>query len=102
MGLGNLWRFPYLAAQYGGGIFLFCYIALAVTVGFVLLMLEIAIGRKTGKSVVGAITALNKKFKWFGFVCLLVPVIIVPYYSVIGGWVVRYMVAFIGGVFLDL
>ncbi len=97
VGLGNLWRFPYLAAKYGGGIFLLCYIALAVTIGFTLLVLEIAIGRKTGKSVIGAFTSLNKKFKWFGFMCLFVPVIIVPYYSVIGGWVVRYFFAFVGG-----
>ena len=97
VGLGNLWRFPYLAAQYGGGIFLVCYIALAVTFGFCLLMLEIAIGRKTGKGVVGAFSALNRKFKWFGFVCLVVPIIIVPYYSVIGGWVLRYVFAYITG-----
>ena len=97
VGLGNLWRFPYLAAKYGGGIFLLCYIALAVTVGFTLLVIEIAIGRKTGKSVIGAFASLNKKFKWFGFVCLVVPVIIVPYYCVIGGWVVRYIAAFFSG-----
>lgn len=97
VGLGNLWRFPYLAAKYGGGMFLFSYILLAVTFGFCLLVLEIAIGRKTGKGVIGAFAALNKKFKWFGFVCLIVPIIIIPYYSVIGGWVVRYIVAFLEG-----
>ena len=97
IGLGNLWRFPYLAAEYGGGIFVLCYIILAVTIGFVLLTLEIGIGRKTGKSVIGAFPALNKKFKWFGYVCVIVPMIIVPYYSVIGGWVVKYIVAFISG-----
>ena len=97
VGLGNLWRFPYLAAQYGGGMFLLCYIVLAVTFGFSLLILEIAIGRKTGKGVIGAFASLNKKFKWFGFVCLVVPIIIVPYYSVIGGWVVKYMWAFLIG-----
>lgn len=97
VGLGNLWRFPYLAAQYGGGMFLLCYILLAVTFGFSLLILEIAIGRKTGKSVIGAFSALNRKTKWFGFVSLLVPVIIVPYYSVIGGWVLRYIAAFLTG-----
>lgn len=95
VGLGNLWRFPYLAAKYGGGIFLLCYILLAVTFGFCLLVLEIAIGRKTGKGVIGAFAALNKKFKWFGFVCIVVPIIIVPYYSVIGGWVIRYFWAFL-------
>ena len=97
VGLGNLWRFPYLAAKYGGGIFLLCYIVLAVTFGFCLLVLEIAIGRKTGKGVIGAFASLNKKFKWFGFICLAVPIIIVPYYSVIGGWVVRYIVAYLEG-----
>ena len=97
IGLGNLWRFPYLAGQYGGGIFVFCYIILAITIGFVLLTLEIAIGRKTGKSVIGAFPALNKKFKWFGYICVIVPAIIVPYYSVIGGWVVKYIAAFVTG-----
>ena len=97
VGLGNLWRFPYLAAKYGGGIFLLCYIALAVTFGFCLLILEIAIGRKTGKGCIGAIAALNKKFKWFGFIIIAVPIIIVPYYCVIGGWVVKYIWAFITG-----
>ena len=97
VGLGNLWRFPYLAAKYGGGIFILCYIILAATVGITLLMLEIAIGRNTGKGVLGAFAALNKKFKWLGFLCLVVPVIIVPYYCVIGGWVVKYIVAFLGG-----
>lgn len=97
VGLGNLWRFPYLAAKYGGGIFLLCYVALAVTFGFCLLILEIAIGRKTGKGCIGAIAALNKKFKWFGFIIIAVPIIIVPYYCVIGGWVIRYIFAFIAG-----
>lgn len=97
VGLGNLWRFPYLAAKYGGGIFLLCYILLAVTFGFCLLVLEIAIGRKTGKGCLGAFAALNKKFKWFGFFVLAVPIIIVPYYCVIGGWVVRYIFGYITG-----
>lgn len=97
VGLGNLWRFPYLAAKYGGGIFLLCYILLAVTFGFSLLVLEIGIGRLTGKDVIGAFGKLNKKTKWFGFVSLVVPVLIVPYYCVIGGWVTKYLVAYLGG-----
>ena len=97
VGLGNLWRFPYLAAQYGGGIFLICYILLAVFFGVALLMLEIAIGRNTGKSVIGAFTTLNKKFSWFGYLCVIVPIIIVPYYCVIGGWVLKYLWSFIVG-----
>ncbi len=90
VGLGNLWRFPYLVAQYGGGIFVLSYVLLAIFFGLTLLMLEIGIGRYTGKSVIGAFSKLNKKFKWFGFVCVIVPLIIVPYYCVIGGWVVKY------------
>ncbi len=97
VGLGNMWRFPYLAAQYGGGIFLFCYIALAVLFGFTLLMLEIAIGRKTGKGVIGAFKTLNKNFKWFGYLCIVVPILIIPYYCVIGGWVVKYGFSYIVG-----
>lgn len=97
VGLGNLWRFPYLAAQYGGGIFVLCYVLLAVLFGFSLLMLEIAIGRHTGKGVIGAFAKLNKKFKWFGYISVIVPLIIVPYYCVIGGWVIKYLWAFIIG-----
>ena len=97
VGLGNLWRFPYLAAQYGGGIFVLSYILLAALFGLTLLMLEIAIGRNTGKSVIGAFGKLNKKFKWFGYVCVAVPIIIVPYYCVIGGWVLKYVFSYIVG-----
>ena len=96
VGLGNLWRFPYLAAKYGG-VFILCYIVFAVTFGFALLTLEIAIGRKTGKDVIGAFGELNKKSKWFGFFSLVVPVIIVPYYCVIGGWVLKYLVSYMNG-----
>ena len=91
VGLGNLWRFPYLAAQYGGGIFLLVYIALAVTFGFVLMMAEIAIGRKTGKSAIEAFASLDKRFTFLGWLTAIVPMIILPYYSVIGGWVMKYI-----------
>lgn len=94
VGLGNIWRFPYLAAKYGGGIFLLVYIALALTFGFALMTAEIAIGRKTGISAIGAFRALNKKYSFIGYLAALVPAIILPYYSVIGGWVMKYMVAF--------
>ncbi len=97
VGLGNLWRFPYLAAKYGGGIFILCYVLLAVFFGITLLSLEIGIGRKTGKSVIGAFTQLNKKFTWLGYFSVIVPLLIVPYYCVIGGWVLKYAVAFIIG-----
>ena len=97
VGLGNLWRFPYLAAQYGGGIFLFVYLILLFTFGFSLLILEIAIGRKTKVSSINAYGKLNKKFGWMGILSLLIPVLILPYYSVIGGWVIKYMTVFLTG-----
>lgn len=97
VGLGNIWRFPYLAAKYGGGIFLLTYLVLAVTFGFTLMVTEIAIGRKTGLSAIGAFKKLNNKFSFIGWLCALVPMIILPYYSVIGGWVTKYLYTFITG-----
>lgn len=97
IGLGNLWRFPYLAAQYGGGIFILVYIILALTFGFTLMITEIAIGRKTGKSPILAYEALSKKFKFLGYLAALVPVIILPYYCVIGGWVMKYITVYLTG-----
>ena len=97
VGLGNLWRFPYLAAQYGGGIFLLVYLLLVLTFGFSLLMLEIAIGRKTKLSCINAYGKLNEKFGWLGILALLIPILILPYYSVIGGWVIKYMTVFLTG-----
>lgn len=97
VGLGNIWRFPYLAAKYGGGTFLFIYLILAVTFGFTLMTAEIAIGRKTGLSAIGAFTILDKRFKFLGILASAVPIIIFPYYSVIGGWVVKYFFIFVTG-----
>ena len=97
VGLGNLWRFPYLAAKYGGGMFLLVYIILAITFGFALMCGEIALGRKTGLSAIGAFGALNKKYSFIGYLAALVPILILPYYSVIGGWVMKYLAAFVSG-----
>ena len=97
VGLGNLWRFPYLAAQYGGGIFLLVYIILAITFGFALMITEIAIGRKTRLSCIGAYKALDRRFGFLGWIAAFVPVIITPYYCVIGGWVMKYLVTFLTG-----
>ena len=97
VGLGNIWRFPYLAAKDGGGVFLLCYIILALTFGFTLLTTEIAIGRKTGQSPLTAYKVINKKMGWVGVLACIIPMLILPYYSVIGGWVLKYMFAFIGG-----
>lgn len=97
VGLGNLWRFPYLAAKYGGGIFLLVYIIFAVTFGFTLMVTEIAIGRKTRLSPMEAFGSLNKKWTWLGRLSTLVPVLILPYYCVIGGWVTKYTATMLTG-----
>ena len=97
VGLGNIWRFPYLAAKYGGGIFLLVYIILAITFGFSLMITEIAIGRKTGKSVIGAYKDVDKRFAFLGPIAAAVPFIITPYYCVIGGWVLKYLCVFCTG-----
>ena len=97
VGLGNIWRFPYLAAKYGGGIFLLVYIALSLTFGFTLMIAEIAIGRKSQKSAIGAFKELDKRFSFVGWIAALVPIIILPYYSVIGGWVTKYFFGFLTG-----
>lgn len=94
VGLGNIWRFPYLAAKYGGGIFLLVYLLLALTFGFSLLIAEFALGRKTGKSVIGAFAALNPKYRFIGWLGALIPAIVLPYYAVIGGWVLKYFGVF--------
>ena len=87
VGLGNMWRFPYLAAKYGGGTFLITYLVLVFTFGVSLLLLETAIGRKTGLSAIGAFRHFGKKFMFIGVLASVVPFIIVPYYCIIGGWV---------------
>ncbi len=97
VGLGNIWRFPYLAAKYGGGTFLLIYLILAVTFGFTLMTAEIALGRKTGLSAIGAFKSLDRRFGFVGVLASAVPIIIFPYYSVIGGWVVKYFTVFVTG-----
>ena len=79
VGLGNIWRFPYLAAKYGGGIFLLIYIILAFTFGYTMIVAETALGRMTRKSPVGAFAAVRKGGRSFG------------------GWVIRYLADYISG-----
>ena len=99
VGLGNIGRFPYLAAKYGGGIFLLIYIVLALTFGYTMIVAETALGRMTRKSPVGAFESFGKS-KWLsvgGWINAIIPILIVPYYSVIGGWVIKYLVEYIRG-----
>lgn len=97
VGLGNIWRFPYLAAKDGGGLYLVIYLILALTFGFSLLTTEIAIGRKTKQSPLTAYAKLKPEWGFLGIFACLVPVIIMPYYCVIGGWVVKYFLAYLTG-----
>ena len=97
VGLGNIWRFPYLAAKYGGGIFLLIYLIFAITFGFALMLTEIAIGRRTKKSVIGAYKEVDKRFSLLGILAAVIPLLILPYYCVIGGWVLKYMTIFASG-----
>lgn len=97
VGLGNIWRFPYLAAKDGGGIFLLTYLVLALTFGFTLLISEITMGRKTKQSALTAYGMINKKFRWLGTLATIVPFIITPYYCVIGGWVLKYLTVYVTG-----
>lgn len=97
VGVGNLWRFPYLAAKDGGGVFLIIYLALIVTAGFTLLTTDIAIGRRTGKSAIYAYESMSSKWKFLGVLTFLVPVLIMTYYAVIGGWILKYIVLFLTG-----
>ena len=95
VGLGNIWRFPYLAAKDGGGVFLLFYLILALTFGFTLLITEISIGRKTGQSPLTAYRFIHPKMGWVGLLASLIPALILPYYCAIGGWVLKYLATFL-------
>lgn len=97
VGLGNIWRFPYLAAKDGGGLFLVIYIVLALTFGFSLLTTDIAIGRNTKQGPLTAYRVVDKRFGFLGILGCLIPAIIMPYYCAIGGWVIKYFIAFLTG-----
>ena len=97
VGVGNIWRFPYLAAKDGGGLFIFIYLVLVVTFGFTLLTTDIAIGRRTGQHAVAAYGSIKKGWGFLGKITFLVPALIMTYYSVIGGWVVKYIAVYLTG-----
>ena len=101
VGLGNIWRFPYLAAKYGGGMFLLIYIILVFTFGYALMVAENAIGRKSGKGALAAFGELNKKWGWLGIIATIIPAIILPYYNVIGGWIIKYFWEYFNGFLSD-
>ena len=95
VGVGNIWRFPYLCAKDGGGLFLIIYLVLVLTFGFVLLTTDVAIGRRTKQNALRAFATLHPKRKFLGYLTFLVPVLIMTYYSVIGGWIVKYFTVYL-------
>ena len=96
VGLGNLWRFPYLAAKYGGGVFIAVYLLLSLTLGFTLLVTEIALGRYSRQSQLTAFRQLgHPRWNFLGILSTIIPLFILPYYNVIGGWVVKYFAAYV-------
>ena len=102
VGLGNIWRFPYLAAKYGGGIFLLVYIILMLTFGYALIVAETSLGRKTRLSPVGAYRAFgqmksNPFLVFGGWVNAVVPMLILPYYCLIGGWIIKFLFEYVVG-----
>ena len=97
VGVGNLWRFPYLAAKDGGGLFLLVYLVLVLTFGFTLLTSDIAIGRRTKQSAIRAYETMRPKWKFLGILTFLVPVLIMTYYAVIGGWITKYAAVYLTG-----
>ena len=94
VGLGNIWRFPFLAARDGGGLFLVIYVILAVTFGFTLLITEVAVGRRSGQGPLTAYGYFHKKWAFVGLFSFIVPYFIYPYYCVIGGWVLKYLMTY--------
>lgn len=97
VGVGNIWRFPYLAAKDGGGLFLLLYLILVLTFGFTLLTTDIALGRKTKMNALNAFGSIRQKWKFLGYLTFLVPALIMTYYSVIGGWVTKYIMVYLTG-----
>ena len=97
VGIGNIWRFPYLAAKDGGGVFLLVYLILFFTLGFTLLSTDVAIGRKTRKNSLKAYGSINRKWNFLGIITFIVPLIIMTYYTVIGSWVLKYAVGYLTG-----
>ena len=97
VGVGNIWRFPYLAAKDGGGLFLIIYLILVLTFGYTLLSSDIAIGRRTQKNSIQAYAAMRPKWKFLGILTFFVPAVIMTYYAVIGGWILRYVIAYVSG-----
>ena len=99
VGLGNIWGFPYKMGRNGGFAFLLVYLCLALFVGLAVMVGELAIGRKTGKSPIAAYRAMSKKFAWMGYIAVIVPFVVLCFYMVLGGMVMRYAIGYLLAMF---
>ena len=99
IGLGNLWAFPYKMGKTGGFAFLVLYLILVALVGVVGMLGEFALGRKTGKGAGGAYAALGKKYSFIGWMAVISPFLILSFYAVLGGMVLRYCLGFLVQIF---
>ncbi len=93
IGLGNIWKFPYLLGQNGGFLFLICYLIFIAVLGIPVMLGEFALGRRTQLNPLGAYRKIDKRFSFVGVMAILTPFLIVSYYNVIGGWVIKYIVS---------
>ncbi len=104
IGIGNVWKFPYVTGLNGGGFFVLAYLLFLIIMGVPVLAMELAIGRATGKSIVPAYRALEKPgSKWHihGYFCILGCYLLMMYYTIVAGWMVSYFVKFVSGRFDD-
>ena len=97
VGLGNIWRFPYITGENGGGAFLFVYVIILFTLGMSVMLAEFSLGRAGQRNPVGTFAALNRRWKGFGYIGVAVSFIILSFYSVIGGWTIAYLVRSLTG-----
>lgn len=97
IGLGNIWKFPGKVGQYGGGTFIAVYLCMVVCIGFSCMLAEITLGRHTQKNTVGAFAQIDKRWTFAGKLGIITAFVILSYYSVVGGWVLKYVFTYLGG-----
>ena len=97
IGLGSIWRFPYMAGEHGGAAFLLVYLLCVFVVGIPVMLAEFAVGRKTHLNAVGAFRSLSKRWKWVGYNGALAALFISGYYYIVAGWSLEYLVSSLFG-----
>ncbi len=97
VGIGNMWRFPYIVGTNGGGTFLLAFVIISFTFGLSFMLLELAVGRYFQTSILSALTSIRKKFKWIGMIMVCVAFSILSYYMVVLGWILSYFILTVMG-----